>query len=96
MTKENHVDVLKAPPLSIASVTHGRNEIVKRAVNKDTAARSSGEESKFARMLDNEFLRKCWTIFSWTPKRCRWDPEDPPKFSLALNLLFAFVSLFRT
>ena len=46
-------------------------------------------------MLDNKFLRKCWTIFSWTPKWCRWDPEDPPKFSLALNLLFAFVSLFK-
>jgi len=27
----------------------------------------------------------------WTPARCRWDPENPPEFSLALNLLFGFV-----
>jgi hypothetical protein len=29
---------------------------------------------------------------SWTPKTCRYDPENPPKFSIWLNLLFSFVS----
>lgn len=28
----------------------------------------------------------------WMPKRCRWDPVDPPKFNMGLNFLFAFVS----
>ena len=28
---------------------------------------------------------------SWTPRTCRYDPENPPKFSLAMNFLFAFV-----
>lgn len=32
------------------------------------------------------------TIWEWKPKPARYDPDDPPKFSLALNILFAFVS----
>ncbi|KAL3482067.1 MFS general substrate transporter, partial [Aspergillus californicus] len=30
----------------------------------------------------------------WTPPRCRWDPENPPKFNILLNLLFAFAGTF--
>ena len=30
----------------------------------------------------------------WTPPNCRWDPEEPPKFSMALNVLFAFAGAF--
>lgn len=40
------------------------------------------------------FLKGCWKVVIWTPPRCRWNPEDPPKFSLGLNLLFGFVSGF--
>jgi hypothetical protein len=38
------------------------------------------------------FWTSCWDIVTWTPPRCRWDPNNPPKFSWPLNLLFAFVS----
>ncbi|KAF3767919.1 MFS general substrate transporter [Cryphonectria parasitica EP155] len=31
-------------------------------------------------------------ILMWTPPRCRYDPDNPPKFSLALNLLFALTT----
>ncbi|KAL8757428.1 MAG: hypothetical protein Q9184_004217, partial [Pyrenodesmia sp. 2 TL-2023] len=34
------------------------------------------------------------TVLSYTPKRCRYDPANPPKFSTALNLLFAFAAAF--
>jgi hypothetical protein len=44
--------------------------------------------------LSNGFTSKFWTLVTWSPRRCRWDPEDPPKFGLGLNLLFAFVSCF--
>ncbi|KAK5169464.1 uncharacterized protein LTR77_005440 [Saxophila tyrrhenica] len=30
----------------------------------------------------------------WVPPNCRWDPEEPPKFSMALNILFAFAGAF--
>lgn len=30
-------------------------------------------------------------ILTWSPKNCRYDPNEPPQFSLSLNLLFALV-----
>ncbi|KAI9051122.1 hypothetical protein LZ554_005225 [Drepanopeziza brunnea f. sp. 'monogermtubi'] len=60
-----------------------------------TASRpGSDEKRRFARVRDNEFASKIWRVVSWTPKRCRWDPDSPPKFGLALNLLFAFAGTF--
>ncbi|KAG9233856.1 major facilitator superfamily domain-containing protein [Amylocarpus encephaloides] len=35
-----------------------------------------------------------WRWVNWTPKRCRWDPDDPPKFTMGLNLLFGFAGTF--
>lgn len=32
-------------------------------------------------------------FMTWAPKNCRYDTNDPPKFSLSLNLLFALVRL---
>ncbi|KAF4551054.1 Hypothetical protein D9617_15g044080 [Elsinoe fawcettii] len=29
---------------------------------------------------------------NWTPPACRWDPENPPKFTLYLNLIFAWAT----
>jgi hypothetical protein len=30
----------------------------------------------------------------WTPPWCRWDEQNPPKFGLPLNFLFAFAGTF--
>ncbi|KAF2813868.1 putative major facilitator superfamily transporter, partial [Mytilinidion resinicola] len=38
--------------------------------------------------------RKLYNIVTWTPPKCRWDPEKPPKFSMGLNVLFAFAGAF--
>lgn len=94
MTAENHVDAVEPPPLSIASDPRSeKNNEAEDANGGSVPTRESEEKGRLAQLLDNEVSRKVWAIISWTPKRCRWDPEDPPKFSLALNLLFAFVSL---
>jgi len=53
---------------------------------------ASLEKETSACMIENAFLSRAWAVVSWTPKRCRWDPEKPPPFSLPLNLLFGFVS----
>lgn len=34
-----------------------------------------------------KFLR----AINWMPTWCRYDPDHPPKFTLAMNILFAFV-----
>ncbi|KAL4869874.1 hypothetical protein BDV12DRAFT_195882 [Aspergillus spectabilis] len=30
----------------------------------------------------------------WAPPQCRWDPDNPPKFNIFLNILFAFAGTF--
>lgn len=39
----------------------------------------------------NTLLAKAIKAWNWIPQRCRYDPENPPNFTLALNILFAFV-----
>jgi hypothetical protein len=60
--------------------------------NDSASTRSSDGKGRLARIKDHQYARACWNIVTWTPKRCRWDPESPPQFSLGLNLLFGFVS----
>jgi hypothetical protein len=58
-----------------------------------TESEDGDEKRRFVRLRQNNFARMVWNFVTWTPKRCRWDPESPPKFSMWLNLLFGFVSL---
>lgn len=45
---------------------------------------------KWQRIRQTRFYR----FLSWTPPRCRFDPERPPQFSMALNVLFGFAGCF--
>lgn len=38
--------------------------------------------------------RRIYSVLTWTPKNCRWDPEKPPQFSMSMNVLFAFAAGF--
>ncbi|GAB7349905.1 hypothetical protein MBLNU459_g0595t1 [Dothideomycetes sp. NU459] len=38
--------------------------------------------------------RKLYDVATWTPPRCRWDPERPPEFSMWLNVLFGVSGAF--
>lgn len=51
--------------------------------NKSTTAHS--RFAKFWRFYD---------AVSYTPKRCRWDPVEPPRFNIWLNLLFGAAGAF--
>jgi hypothetical protein len=64
----------------------------KHQVDKDSSFSNmeSNETRRFARLRDNKHTKTAWRIISWTPKRCRWDPHEPPHFSMGLNLLFGF------
>lgn len=61
--------------------------------NNSASISNTASCTRFDKIRNNGFLRQCRAVVSWTPPGCRWDPEHPPKFSMALNLLFAFVSL---
>jgi hypothetical protein len=38
--------------------------------------------------------RRMYDVLTYTPVRCRWDPEKPPQFSMSMNVLFAFAAGF--
>lgn len=45
----------------------------------------------------NHLLNKVTRILNWMPQRCRYDPENPPRFTLSMNIMLAFVySSLRT
>lgn len=50
--------------------------------------------STSAEPLQPTVWQRTYAVLSYTPKRCRYDPANPPKFSTALNLLFAFAGAF--
>jgi hypothetical protein len=66
-------------PQQLGEVEKG-HELVQNATEESTA-----ERSHWGRFID---------IISWTPPRCRWNTENPSKFGLPLNILFAFSATF--
>ncbi|KAL8805808.1 MAG: hypothetical protein Q9182_001720 [Xanthomendoza sp. 2 TL-2023] len=38
--------------------------------------------------------QQLWSIISYTPKRCRYNAANPPRFTIWSNLLFAFAGAF--
>ncbi|KAH6631480.1 major facilitator superfamily domain-containing protein [Chaetomium tenue] len=52
---------------------------------EDTAAPDVPESTK------RSALRRAW---EWKPKPARYDPENPPKFTIWLNMLFSFAACF--
>ncbi|KAI1204277.1 MFS general substrate transporter [Annulohypoxylon truncatum] len=43
---------------------------------------------------ETSWLAKITTVLSWMPQRCRYDPENPPSFTLSMNILLAFSGTF--
>lgn len=56
----------------------------------ETNVQNATEDTTAKRALWRRFI----DIISWTPPRCRWNTENPSKFGLPLNILFAFSGTF--
>jgi len=62
---------------------------------KEGARASSPATSSSASSIEGRrpsFMSLTVRFLTWAPKRCRWDPGTPPRFSVGLNILYAFVS----
>jgi hypothetical protein len=58
-------------------------------------AKQEPESSTGAKELRlNSLLCRIWSLLTYTPHRCRWDPANPVKFSWALTFLFGFATTF--
>ncbi|KAI1389330.1 MFS general substrate transporter [Hypoxylon trugodes] len=59
-----------------------------RAENQGQSTTNSNDLTK------SNFLGRVMAILNWMPQRCRYDPENPPKFTLSMNILLAFSGTF--
>ncbi|KAJ5999926.1 major facilitator superfamily transporter [Penicillium waksmanii] len=50
--------------------------------------------ARSAQLCPNSLLYRIWSLVTYTPHRCRWDPSNPVKFSWALTVLFGFATTF--
>ncbi|KAL8776803.1 MAG: hypothetical protein Q9194_002936 [Teloschistes cf. exilis] len=57
-------------------------------------ARPESIETKDESSINPKTWQKALSLALYTPKRCRYDPANPPRFSLPLNLLFGFAGAF--
>ena len=44
--------------------------------------------------VNTSIWKRIYNTITYTPPRCRWDPEKPPVFSMPLNVLFGFAGAF--
>jgi hypothetical protein len=51
----------------------------------DNKSTTTSKYAKFWRLYD---------AITYTPKRCRWDPVEPPRFNIWLNILFGAAGAF--
>lgn len=68
---------------SLASQTNNDYNNTRNQDDKPTT--SHAHFALFWRVLD---------AITYTPKRCRWDPIEPPRFNIWLNLLFGAAGAF--
>ncbi|EMC92733.1 hypothetical protein BAUCODRAFT_37638 [Baudoinia panamericana UAMH 10762] len=61
--------------------------------NVSSNSSEDGERTKSGATKQSIWRRVYDTVY-WTPPRLRWDPSSPPKFSMALNILFGFAGAF--
>lgn len=86
---EHHHQTSTSPPLS-ASPDHEHASLASQSIeqhedNKSTTTTTPARFATFWRILD---------AVTYTPKRCRWDPVEPPRFNIWLNLLFGAAGAF--
>lgn len=79
--------VISSPGEDLQEVTGTDGE--DKAVAQDTASVEWDVSQEDKRPY---LLGQLGSLITWAPQSCRYDPGDPPKFGLALNLLFALVS----
>ena len=62
-----------------------------RALDNDN---SNDDDVKSESKPTPSIWKRTTAVIFWVPPNCRWNPEEPPKFSMALNILFAFAGAF--
>ncbi|QIW95019.1 hypothetical protein AMS68_000537 [Peltaster fructicola] len=79
----------------------GKTESVVAALSDDRALARSPPSTSISSDVKDEspehqpaIWRRALRLMAYTPPRCRWNPEQPPVFSMWLNILFGFAGAF--
>jgi len=80
------------PPLA-QSTTMDVEKQIRTDQSVISAAVTPNNPETLSRHIQRD-LRIIYRVVNWTPRNCRWDPARPPRFSMGLNLLFAFAGAF--
>ncbi|KAI1336475.1 MFS general substrate transporter [Xylariaceae sp. FL0016] len=88
-TREMREEISRSPRRS-SGLTGNRNS--DSATGQGTNGDSSENE---AYQADHPGVwAKAWRILNWMPPWCRYDPQNPPSFTLGMNILLAFSTTF--
>ncbi|RYP77147.1 hypothetical protein DL770_007112 [Monosporascus sp. CRB-9-2] len=60
---------------------------------RSITANEAGGSTSRAEPEETSRFEKARAGLNWMPQRCRYDPENPPSFTLGMNILLAFVRL---
>lgn len=86
-TAGNDLEAIQGVPEDAPSPRLEKLADAKEAPEPDASYSESSQSQGHRTALD-----RLKYLAAWAPKNCRYDPNEPPKFSLSLNLLFAVVS----
>ncbi|KAL8716249.1 MAG: hypothetical protein Q9220_000154 [cf. Caloplaca sp. 1 TL-2023] len=78
--------------LQLRNAQHDKSQQRLPIVEKDTSTAACPEHKEA--INPQTAWQTARRIILYTPKRCRYDPAHPPRFSIWLNLLFAFAAAF--
>ena len=81
-------DAAEKPSDSGEATSHGSPSPVESS-NTSTEDHAKEEDTRI-----RPLWKRAYDVAFWVPPNCRWDPESPPKFSMPLNILFAFAGAF--
>ena len=73
---------------------NGSSESISNTSGEQDQAKTGPSSSTLSKSWNKIQNSKIYQVLSWTPPRCRWNPDEPPTFSMALNCLFAFAGAF--
>lgn len=75
----------------MASVVADSSERVEKDEGETSTDERVGEQRAVEPAAARSALRTMRHLVFWVPPRCRYDPENPPVFTLGLNILFSLV-----
>jgi hypothetical protein len=76
-----------APPLPVKPADAAHNNPSPSDVKMESNAKSDSRHGVF------RLTKLLLDLVLWTPRSCRYDPDNPPKFSLPMNMLMGLVGV---